>query len=717
MKCVFWLLLSKACFASAPEIPFAFEPSATPGTFVARGLPGAITLHQSGFSLATSNSRVEIHWVRAAHPSVEAQERLPGLANSFVGNDPAAWRIRSPRYARVVFRGTYRGIDVVYYEKQAALECDFVIAPLTDPARIGFEVAGGRIATNGDLVIGGVRWKRPILLQGERRIPGGFVRHGRDRFGFKVGPYDHNRELVIDPGLIFSTYVGGSRNELARGLAVDSQGNVYIAGITSSIDLPVKSALQSAFAGSTAHPFTGDAFVAKFSPAGDVLYLTYLGGKGDDFASAIAVDSDGNAYITGSTNSTDFPVTKGAVQTKFSGFANNDLARFGDVFVAKLNPAGDRLLYSTYFGGSHNDVGLGIQVDAAGGVYVTGATASADFPTTAGAYQTKFGGQGGQDNLPCCAAPAFEAGDAFIFKLDPMHSKIVYSTFLGGTLDDGAFALALNEAGEAYVAGYTLSRNFPTTLGAFQRKFGGVESRTPDFHRGDGFLAKLNADGTTIAFSTYFGGEGDEWIAGIALDKSGAIYLTGASSSAAGFPVTPSALQTHYAGYTKLPADIEILFGNAFVAKMNPTGSALEYCTFLGGSHNDSGLAVAVDGGGNAYITGFTESPDFPVTHDAAQPKFGGTSSQEPYVLFGDAFFSIINVDGTRLLYSTFLGGRGDDIGWNVAMDPSGNVYVTGGTASADFPVKGQAFQGTFGGFQETLYFFRGDAFLSKFSR
>ncbi|TMH84546.1 MAG: hypothetical protein E6H44_14885 [Betaproteobacteria bacterium] len=397
-------------------------------------------------------------------------------------------------------------------------------------------------------------------------------------------------------------------------------------------------------------------------------YSTYLGGSNEDRDTRIAVDAAGNAYVAGETVSSNFPTTAGAFQTTFGG----GVFGAGDVFVTKLNPTGSALVYSTYLGGSSSDAGYGIAVDAAGNAYVTGGTGSTDFPTTIGAFQTTKGG-------------GFR--DAFVTKLNPTGSALVYSTYLGGSGDDYGEGIKLDAAGNAYVTGGTGSTVFPTTAGAFQRTFGG-----PVFGAGDVFVTKLNPTGSALVYSTYLGGSSSDAGYGIAVDAAGNAYVTGGTGST-DFPTTIGAFQTTKGGG----------FRDAFVTKLNPTGSALVYSTYLGGSGNDYGYGIAVDTLGNAYVTGVTFSTDFPTTPGAIQTTFGGGGG---FFRGGDAFVTKLNPTGSALVYSTYLGGLGSDTGFAIALEYP-NAYVTGHTLSRNFPTTTGAFQTMHGGgFQ--------DAFVTK---
>jgi uncharacterized protein (TIGR03437 family) len=659
---------------------------------------------------------------------LEAAEDLPGKVNYFVGGRQD-WRTDVPGFARIRYRDIYPHIDLVFHGGEGRLEYDLVAAPGADPGQIRLDVDGQRslrIDPSGDLVIsadgGEIRWKRPEVYQesaaGRVPIDGRFAVVGKRTVRFVVGDYDRTRTLVIDPTLAYSTYLGGTFDEVARGIAADASGNVYLAGNTTSLNLPTTaSTLQPNFRGSGIQNF-GDGFVAKFNPAGALVYLTYLGGSGDDAASAIAVDSAGNAYVCGLTTSTNFP-TLNAYQSQYGGSGGNGFDHSGDAFVAKLNPSGNALVYSTYLGGSGDDVATAIAIDASGNAYVAGATASRNFPATLGAYQTTMNGAGGEPVMPILGMPEWDPGDAFVAKFDPTGSKLLECTMLGGGFDDIALTIALDPTGDIYIGGYTISTNFPTTAGAFDTTFGGIEYQDPWFNLGDGFVAKFDPTLSKLLYSTYFGGAGDDAVNAIAVDSAGEVYMTGSTSSSQ-LKTSTGAFQPKYAGYLTLPPVILQLFGDAYVAKLNAAGSALLYFSYLGGSNNDAGTAIAIDSAGNAYVTGFTDSPNFPLAGGPFQSAFGGDGGgTQPWILFGDAFLAVVNPTATALLYSTFLGGSLDDWAYGVALDGKGNVYLTGNTLSNNFPVTSKAFQPAYGGGGPSGIYGglgSGDAFYSVFT-
>jgi len=596
-------------------------------------------------------------------PVATGLDPLPGTSNYLIGKDPKQWRKGVRNYGRVRFGMVYPGVDLVYYGNQHQLEYDFVVAAGADPSVITLGFTGEErveIDKQGDLKLethaGEVRWHKPIVYQdvaGVRKmVEGHYVRKGEKAVGFAVASYDPRSLLVIDPVLVYSTYLGGSGSDGGGGVAVDALGNVYVAGFTQSIDFPTTS---GAFR--TSRVANTDAFVTKLNPAGSALvYSTYLGGSGNDVARAIAVDSSGNAYVLGDTTSSiDFPTTAGAFQSSYGG-GNTD------AFVTKLNPAGNALVFSTYFGGSLTEFSRGLAVDSSGNVYVAGRTDSDDLPTV-NAFQPTLHS---------------DAGNGFVTKLNPNGNALVYSTYLGGTGNDDAFSIAVDSLGSAYVTGLVTSIDFPTTPGALQTGIGGGFL--------DAFATKLNATGGLV-YSTYLGGSANDEGFGIAVDTSGNAYVTGITAST-DFHTTTGAFQTSLVGNS-----------DAFVTKLNPSGSASVYSTYLGGSAKDQGLGIAVDSSGNAYIKGDTASINFPMLSPFQSASGGGT----------DLFVTKLSPDGSALVYSSYLGGSGTDEGYGLvsalAVDSSGNVYVTGVTSSTDFPTVAAVQAASAGG---------GDGFVAK---
>jgi hypothetical protein len=608
-----------------------------------------------------------------ANPAAQVTglDQLPGTSNYFIGNDPSQWHTHIANYGQVQYQGVYPGVNLVYYGNQQQLEYDFVVAPGANPGQIQFKVLGAdsiSLDKQGSLVLstalGDVLEHAPVIYQevgGARQpVAGQFVLLGQDEVGFQVGPYHASLPLTIDPVLSYSTFLGGSRDDEGWGIAVDRAGNAYITGGAGSTDFPTTAgAFQTSQGGSafvtklnaagtaliystyvggsghnlshgwegdascaiavdgsgtayvtgytpstdfpttagafqTTHASDGggeDAFVTKLNATGTaLLYSTYLGASGDDLGQGIAVDGSGNAYVSGFTSSTDLPTTAGAFQTNLRSTQN--------VFVTKLNATGTALIYGTYLGGSGDDVGYGIAVDGSGNAYVTGNTRSTDFPTTAGAFQTTFGGG---------------YNDVFVTKLNAIGTALIYSTYLGGVSSDWGQGIAVDGSGNAYVTGYTYSSNFPTTAGAFQTNYRGSN--------GNAFVTKLNATGTALIYSTYLGGSGGAGAGAIAVDGSGNADVTGETGSA-DFPTTADAFRTSFGGHVV----------SVFVTKLNATGTALIYSTYLGVGGVQDGFGIAVDGSDNAYVTGSAAAITFPTTAGAFQTIHDGPGYDDAWV-------------------------------------------------------------------------------------
>ena len=702
------------------RLGYRFEQVESNRQYVAGGPGYRVSLSPNHVSLTFPSSQIRMSFEGARRgASLSAEELLPGRVNHLEG---AAWRTGASNYRRVRYREIYPGIDLVFYGRGTTLEYDYVLRPGADPASIRMRISGAgkvRIDDAGDLILKAgaeeVQWKRPLIYQSgdrARSVDGRFVLDGHGLVRFQVGSYDHTRELVIDPVLAYSTYLGGTGNDAIRAVATDGAGNVFVAGITTSQTLPVSHAVQAAYGGNTTALINGDAFVAKFSASGALVYMTYLGGSGDDFASGIALDSAGNAWVTGGTSSTNFPVSAAGFQRNYGGFGGNSLMRMGDAFLSKIGPNGDALLYSTYLGGNQDDVGTAVTLDSAGNVYVTGSTRSRNFPVMQ-PVQADFAGAGGEQEFPRYRVVPFDAGDAFIAKFAATNQAMVYSTYLGGKLDELPTSIAVDSSGSAYIAGHTLSTDFPTTTGAYQRVNRGSNLNENIFWNfGDGFISKLNPAGNQLVYSTLLGGTGDDFISAIALDSTGAAYVTGATCST-DFPTTAGVYQNRMKGPFSAPF-ADVLIGDAFLAKLNPQGTGLVFSTHLGGTGDDAGTAVRLDALGNVYVAGFTDSNDFPTTTDGLQRAFGGSGQQNENQDYGDGFLAMFDAAGAKLTYSTFFGGLFDDEVMAMALDATGNVYLGGSTVSRNLNTK-SAFQPAYGGFN-TASRVHGDGFLTMIS-
>jgi hypothetical protein len=619
-------------------------------------------------------SKIENEFVRlrlvGANPNAEVvgSDDLPGKANYFIGNDPKKWRTNVPTYAKVRYHDVYPGVDLEYYGNQSGqLEYDFIVAPGADLGAITLHVGAdqeppARIDQGGDLVVaaqgGGIRFHKPLIYQPSARsslitghsstVQGRFVVDARNRIHFALGPYDRTKPLVIDPVLSYSTYLGGSAGDWGYGIAVDSSGSAYATGETASVDFPTVNPLQP----NNNSSGLSTCFVAKLNPTGSALvYSTYLGGNGGDTGYGIAVDSSGSAYVAGRTYSPDFPTVNAFQSTNQSSVVG------GTGFIAKLNASGSALVYSTYLGGSVADAVRSVAVDSPGNAHVTGYTLSIDFPVTPGAFQTA--GPGGTCNALTNPSPCDEA---FVAELNASGSALVYSTYLGGSNYNAGFGIAVDSSGNAYVAGTTTSIDFPTA-DPFQATLHGSSNA---------FVTKLNASGSGLIYSTYLGGSSLDQGTAISVDSSGSAYVTGYTASSDFPTVNPLqptiGAQGHACGY---------------VAKLNPSGSALVYSTYLGGSVGEMAFGIGVDGSGDAYVVGLTMSPNFPTVNpiQSVNQATGGA-----LISPSTAFVSELNAAGSALIYSTYLGGSVQDTASAVAVDPSGNAYITGNTLSPDFP-------------------------------
>lgn len=650
---------------AAPRLPLRFESACEGGS-------GAYFARGRGYSARVATDELAIRYRLPGDTQAPASElvlrwsgansqarlvpvhQLPGRVNYFQGSDPAKWRRNVPVYGGLRCEEVYPGIDAVYYANSLGeLEFDLIVRPGADPRRIALEVSGADLVSLpacGEVLLqragAELRLREPVVYQESggirQRVAGHYLvtesreqAAGKTRVTFEIGRHDPNLALVIDPVVSYSTYVGGNDYDLPFAVATDSQGSVYIAGYTQSPDFPTWNARDASLN-------QGDAFVAKLLADGTgFAYATFLGGQNGEFAHGIAVDPAGNAYVTGYTDSAaDFPLVTPAQIAHGGG---------SDAFVAKLSADGSILQFSTFLGGASNDRGRGIAVAADGSVVVIGTTASENYPTTAGAPQPSLGG----------------GVDAFVTRLTPAGSALAYSTYLGGSGDEGSYiglGVALDGQGNACVEGTTTSTNFPTTPGALQRLPGGGGS--------DAFVAKINSTGTGLLFSTYLGGSAQElgYGDGIALDREGYIYVCGGTVS----DDFPTRNAWHPTLVNRWQPQVS---ANGFVSKLTPDGSGLVYSTYLQGVGFATG--VAVDDAGCAHLTGGTLG-NLPVIN-AVQPQSLAAGKW-------DAFAIKLDPDGQSALYCTYLGGTEGATGHAIATDRFGNAFIAGPTASTNFP-------------------------------
>jgi hypothetical protein len=603
---------------------------------------------------------VEMNFIGTSTASdAHGTDLQPGYYNYFLGNDKAKWASNVGLYAGARIKRLYDGVDAIFYLDGGKPRYDLVVAPGASLADVGMRFTGSnsvRVGADGSLVIatsvGEMKQQGLFAYQmvgSERQqVRCNFVRGSGNVVRFDVGSYDRSRPLVIDP-LIYSTYLTGGVYTYARGIAIDGSGNAYVTGYTASANFPTSGAYQSSYGGG------GDVFITKLSSSGNALaYSTFLGGSAGDEGYDITVDGSGNAYVLCTTGSADLP-TVNAFQSTYAGEI--------DAFVAKLSSSGNTLLYSTYLGGTGTDQPSGIAVDGNGNAYLTGYTRSIDFPTV-NAYQSS----------------RHSDYDVFVSKLNNSGNTLLYSTYLGGSNEDIGYGITIDGSGNAYITGNTFSADFPMS-NPYQSSNAG---------NGDAFITKLNSNGNSLLYSTYLGGTGTDGATGIAIDLSGNAYATGNTTST-NFP-TLNAYQSAKAGTRDM-----------FITKLNSSGGSIVYSTYLGGSSGgdyEFGYGIAVDANGSSFVTGLTQSTDFPMVN-AFQPSKPG-----PYYDF-DIFVSRLSSNGSSLVYSSYLGGSGPDVAHSIAIDGSGNAYLTGYTLSANFPTL-NPFQSAY----DNSY----DAFITKLS-
>lgn len=616
----------------------------------------------------------------AASPAIIGENPLSTKVNYFIGRDPSKWRRNVPTYSKIRYRNVYPGIDLVYYGNGRRVEYDFDLAPGADATQIQLAVKGVdalSIDSAGNLVLSKgaskLWFETPILYQkvnGVRaRVSGTYVLRGGTLVGFEVGRYDATKPLVIDPVLVYSTFLGGSSDDLGGGgIAVDSTGAAYVVGYTDSSDFPLASI-------GSYNSTQFRMFLTKLDPSGStLLFADYFGGtSGGDEPSAIALDSSGNAYVTGCATSSDFPVLS-AYQSTLSGSQ--------DAFLTKFSADGSSIIYSTYLGGSAltyiggstSQYGNAVSVDPAGEAVIAGMTMATDFPAV-NAYQSSVS----TDQSGVWGAYGF------LTKFAAGGASLVYSTYLAGSTietssclgvcfpDSEILGVVTDASGNAYVTGYTMTTDFPVTSGAFMTTYPGLSSDV-------GFVSKFTGSGA-IAYSTYLGGQNSSVLNAIAVDASGSAYVTGWDPAGDNFPIVTTSI-----------CDPSVSACNgAVVAKLDPAGANLIYSTFLGTSNNMTGTAIQVDANGDAFIGGSD------VAFDLANPieQYAGGGS--------DVVVAEVDPSASTLLMATFLGGQGWEAGAGLALDSTGAVYVSGDTQSFDFPVTPGAFQTTWGGQTDTF--------------
>jgi hypothetical protein len=645
-----------AANSSAPHIPFSFVENrgqADPSVrYIGTGPEFKAWFQDHGVVLRHGRTTVKLVFegpgAMKGKPGISADNPIGARANYLYGTDPRLWQTDLQLFGSIHYTDIWPGVELTYKAEATGMKAEYLVAAGASVGAILIRCDGGpQIQNDGTLRIHGPSGDfiedKPLFYQsirgGRKEIVGGFRKVSSSSVGFWAGDYDHTQALVIDPSILISGYFGGSSEDNITAVGVDSLNNIVTAGWTSSNNLPASHGAQSKYAGSV------DAFVASFLPNGGSLnYCTYLGGSGDDRAFALAIDNARNVYITGWTSSVNFPLA-GAFQTRLSGTR--------DAFVAKLNAAGNALVYSTYLGGSGVDAGYAIALtpasetsEPANSVVVVGDTTSSNFPVTIGAFQLQSGG----------------SQDAFVAMLSPAGRTLTFGTYFGGNGVDHASSVQLGSGGAIFIGGYTWSNNFPV-LNAYQPVSGGGQ---------DAFVAKLGPAGNKLYWSTYLGGYGGsvgapEEVNALRIDALSNIVVAGTTSSP-NFPVTTSAYQTVFGGQT-----------DGFVARFGNSSGALLQSTYLGGALSDSINALALDFHGNPYVTGSTSSQDFPVQGPLQNTNAGGM----------DAFAVKLNTTLSSVIFGTYLGGYGSDQANAIAVDGETSIVVAGQTGSGNLPVTG----------------------------
>ncbi len=633
-------------------------------------------------------------------PSLSGERLLPGRHHYLNGRDPSQWRRDIPTYAAVRYQAVYPGIDMLFRGNENRLEYDFIVTPGADPAAIQLQFPGAddmRIDGDGALRLSvagrQITQPPPVIYQeaGDTRtlVIGGYTLDAQRRVGFTIAAYDPALPLVIDPVLVYASFMGGSGDDKSFDLALDNAGNIYIAGSTNSPDLPTTGGALDSACGSDGNCdaavsggttiLNTDFFVTKLDPSGAPVYTTYLGGSQSDVATGIVVNGAGEAYLSGYTASADFPTTPGAFDpactdtSPADGFCDEGV----EATVVKLNASGNNLLYSTYLGGNGDDYARAIAIDGTGAAYVTGDTASGDFPMAPGVFA-------GEE-------------DVFAAKLDAAGSTLLYATYVGGIGTDIGLDIAVDTGGNAYLTGFTASADFPVTAGALDTlcgSTGACDGLVDDNNDGvfetiftfDAFVTKLDGSGMNMLYSTYLGGERYDHGNAITVDSAGNAYVAGETRSNA-FPpaLSTTAYQNAIAGSY-----------DGYLARLNAAGTALDFFTYIGGTHGDtvSDLAVAPDGG--IHLLGSTFSRDFPVLAPFQNPP---PQRQDDTVIVydSDAWLARFNADASTLRASSTFGGQHNDYGTALGVGGDGKAYLTGYTVSVDMPVTSMANQSTHG--------------------
>jgi hypothetical protein len=674
-------LAACACLAAAESnparaldtAPLRFEPSGpelanTPATFLARGtrFRFEFTPHQAVLRSGKKDVRLSFD---GASPAAQMQgtQLMRSTTNLYLGNDPKKWRQAIPNFGRLEVRGLYRGIDLTYYGNGGQLEYDLTVNPNADPRRIRLRLEGtdARLDSQGDLVSSLIQ-KHPVAYQidaaGARRsVESSYRKNADGSYGFQLGAYDRSRALVIDPEVLVAQYFAGSYQDVAVSLGHDSNGLVYVGGNTFSPDLPlVGSSYQTTLSG------LENVFLAVVNPglpaSSQVIYVTYIGGDETDILNAMAVDSSGDVYMTGTTTSGSFPQVN-AAQPSIGGTSGA-----ADSFVLWMNPT-QTLKYSTFFGGSGTDSGQAIAVGSNGLIWVAGDTQSTDLPNTGGFQNSLIGVQ-----------------NMFVAAFNPSLTGAateVHSIYIGGTRWDEAYAIAVSPSGGVWLAGGTYSADIwiqgNATQGfPYQGIYGGD---------GDAYIAHVDPalGAGALLYASFLGGSNIDEATSLVLDPSGNVILSGYTLSS-NFPVSSNAFQTKYGGDT-----------DAFVTVLNTVKGQLVYSTYFGGDGPDAVMDLKEDSSGVLYLCGYTESPGLPSTSDALQVAYDGSV---------DAFalkLNPANPGSAGIDYFTYLGTPGIQVAYGVDFDTKGDIYMAGYSSYAILASLGGPERATLAGNQDAF--------------
>jgi hypothetical protein len=626
--------------------PLRFEPVPAGGSarFIARGARYRFEFSPDRVVFHTTGKNLSLRFQGAAAPArLAGEDELGSKTNIFFGSNPNNWRTAVPNYRRLSVRGIYPGVDLVYYGNSGELEYDLIVKPGTNPRQIRLQLGGAdaRLDSDGNLISELIQ-KRPVAYQtgaDGKRIPieSRYRKNSDGSYGFALGPYDHGRELAIDPVLSLAQYIAGSLQDIAYGIGHDSGGLLYVAGTTFSTDLPLGSAAAQNTAGGG-----NDLFVTVINPNADpssqIQATTYLGGSGDETFGGMTVSPNGDVYLTGATASSNFP-TANPAQGSLAG------ANTTDAFVAWLDRS-QTVLSASYLGGSGNDVGRAIAVDSKGRMWVTGSTNSGDFPNVNG--MQIYGGQ----------------QDMFVAGFDPAQlgsSTLVYSSYLGGTGWDIGRGIAVAADGTLWVVGGTSSIDINVIGPCFQCSYQGG---------GDVYIAHLNPalGANALVFATYFGGSNLEEAKDVLIDPAGRIILSGYTMSSSDFPITLNAMQPQFGGNTDV-------FVSIFDPSITPGSAQLVYSTYFGGNGADVPFDMKQDANGFLYLSGFTFSPGLPVSARSLQAVYDG--SMDAFALKMDS--SKAGAAGVN--YFSYLGSDGLQIAYGIDFDSNGSIYLAGFTS------------------------------------